>query len=69
MTLTQFAPGYASMYLKLALFHSVEILSIDMDHKTIELLMDDFYYCVGLVVLDLIAFGVGMLLGVLLYIW
>jgi hypothetical protein len=57
------------MYLKLALFHSVEILSIDMDHKTIELLMDDFYYCVGMLVIDLVAFGVGMTLGVLLYIW
>ena len=69
MTLTQFAPGYTTMYLKLALFHSVEILSIDMDQKTIALLMDDFYYCVGLVVLDLIAFGVGMTIGLLLYIW
>jgi hypothetical protein len=62
MILTQFAPGYASMYLKLQ-------LNIDMDQKTIALLMDDFYYCVGLLVVDLIAFGVGMTIGLLLYIW
>ena len=40
-----------------------------MDQKTIALIMDDFYYCVGMLVIDLIAFGVGMLLGILLYIW
>jgi hypothetical protein len=40
-----------------------------MDHKTIKLIMDDFYYCVGMLVIDLIAFGVGMTIGLLLYIW
>ena len=45
-------------------------LNIDMDHNGIKLaLMDDVYYCVSLLVMDLIAFGVGMLLGIALYIW
>jgi hypothetical protein len=44
-------------------------LNIDMGQKTIALLMDDVYYCVSLLVVDLIAFGVGMTIGLLLYIW
>ena len=43
-------------------------LNIDMDQKTIAFLMDDVYYCVGMLVIDLIAFGVGLLIGIVLYI-
>ena len=39
-----------------------------MDQKTIALLMNDVYYCVGLLVVDLVAFGMGLLLGIALYI-